>query len=97
MLTTQMQGLLTKFIKSLKPGGYFIVIFPTARDATGTDDTGRLHRIDKEVVRGYVQAAGFVLTEESRILWNNADNRTTMVETETQTDLSDRAFYIFRK
>ncbi len=54
LLTTQMQPLLTKMIKTLKPGGTFIVIFPTARDATGTDDTGKLHRIDKEVVRSYV-------------------------------------------
>ncbi len=49
-----MQALLTKMIKALKPGGTFIVVFPTARDATGTDDTGKLHRIDKEVVRGYI-------------------------------------------
>lgn len=97
LLTTQMQALLTKMIKSLKPGGTFIVVFPTARDATGTDDTGRFHRVDKEVVRGYVQGAGFVLTEESRILWNPEDKRNSMVETETEIDLSDRAFYIFRK
>lgn len=97
LLTTQMQALLTKMIKSLKPGGTFIVVFPTARDATGTDDTGRFHRIDKEVVRGYVQGAGFVLTEESRILWNPDDKRTAMAETETEIDLSDRGFYIFRK
>lgn len=97
LLTTEMSALHTKLFKALKPGGTFIVIFPTARDATGTDDVGRLYRIDKEVVRGYIQGAGFSLTEESRILWNPEDKKTTKVETETDQDLADRGFYIFRK
>jgi predicted methyltransferase len=97
LLTTQMAAIHTKMFKALKPGGTFIVVFATARDSTGTDDTGKLHRIDKEVVRGYVQAAGFALTEESRILWNSEDKRTGQVLTETEFDLADKGFYIFRK
>ena len=97
LTTQQMQALLTKMYKSMKPGGTFIVIFPRARDSTGTDDTGKLHRIDQEVVKGYAGGAGFLLTEEVRILWNNDDPRTKMVETETERDLADRGFFIFRK
>jgi predicted methyltransferase len=97
LLTTQMDGFHAKLYKALKPGGTYIVIFPSARDGTGTDDTGKLHRIDKEVVRGYVQNVGFALIEESRILWHPEDKRTTPVMTQTEFDLSDRTFYIYRK
>jgi predicted methyltransferase len=97
LLTTEMSGFHAKLYKALKPGGTFIVVFATARDGTGTDDTGKLHRIDKEVVRGYIQGAGFALIEDSRLFPNNDDKRTTPVMTETENDLADRTVYIFRK
>src|SRR4029450_1537585 len=61
--------------RALKPGGLLIVIDHAAPPGSGfldteADDAKRLHRIDPEVVKRQVLAAGFELVAESRLLAN---------------------------
>ena len=77
---------------ALKPGGMYIVTDYPAAAGSGTRDTQTLHRIDPEVIKREVQAAGFRLESESNVLANPGD------------DLSKRSgqpasqvFYKFRK
>lgn len=63
---------------ALKPGGIFLVIdhVANAGDATATE---ALHRIDPEVVKKEVEAAGFVLDGSSDALKNPADDHKAKV------------------
>jgi predicted methyltransferase len=65
-----------KVFDSLKPGGIFFVVDHNARPGSGRQDTDKLHRIDPDVVKQEIQAAGFELVEESKLLANPADDRT---------------------
>jgi hypothetical protein len=47
-------------LTALKPGGVFVVIDHTARAGSGIEDADTLHRIDPEVVKKEMTAAGFV-------------------------------------
>jgi predicted methyltransferase len=86
-----------KMYKAMKPGARFFVVFYTARDGMENRDVGTLHRIDVATVRGTIQAAGFQLQEENRLLQNPQDDRKTQVFTEAEGDLADRMIYRFIK
>lgn len=58
---------------ALKPGGVFIVTDHIAPAGSGTRDTNTLHRIDPEVVKKEVEAAGFVFDGSSDALINPKD------------------------
>lgn len=66
---------------ALKPGGVLVVIDHAAVDGapTSTDGAAATHRIDRAQVVRELEAAGFVLEEESDVLRNPADNRTERV------------------
>jgi predicted methyltransferase len=61
--------------EALRPGGAFVVVDSSARPGTGVADAPTLHRIDEQVVRDEVQAAGFRLAAEGSFLRNPADSR----------------------
>jgi predicted methyltransferase len=86
-----------KLYKAMKPGARFLVVFYTARDGMENREVGSLHRIDVGTVRGTIQAAGFQLQEENRLLQNTQDDRKTPVFTEAEGDLADRMVYRFIK
>ena len=67
---------------ALKPGGTFIVVDHAAAPGSGTNDTKALHRIDPEVVKKEVTAAGFKLAGEGDFLKNPADPHTANVHDE---------------
>jgi len=77
---------------ALKPGGYFIVTDYAGPAGTGRTQTGTLHRIDPDVIKQEVTAAGFMLDAESDLLKNPADN---MTERSHQT--STQVMFRFRK
>ncbi len=60
---------------ALKPGGVYGVVDSSAADGSGTRDTDTLHRIDEDVVKKEVTAAGFQLAGESDVLRNKDDKR----------------------
>lgn len=60
---------------ALKPGGLYLVIDHAAEAGSGKRDTRTLHRIDPELVKAEVQAAGFRLVSENNVLRHPSDDR----------------------
>jgi predicted methyltransferase len=54
--------------KSLKPGGYYVIIDHKAAESAGDDVTENLHRIKESTVKKEVEAAGFKLVAEGQDL-----------------------------
>ncbi len=65
--------------KSLKPGGYYVIIDHKAADSAGDDVTEALHRIKESTVKQEVEAAGFKLVAESKDLNYSSDDGTKRV------------------
>lgn len=87
---------------ALKPGGLLIVIDHAAPRGSGfvdteADDKKRLHRIDPEVVKRQVTAAGFELVEESDLLANPGDDHTKGPFDPAMRNRTDRFVLKFRK
>ncbi len=60
---------------ALKPGGVYGIVDHSAKAGTGIADASTNHRIDEDVVKQEVLAAGFQLDGESEVLRNPADTR----------------------
>ena len=82
---------------ALKPGGVFIVLDHAAEKGSGVRDTSTLHRIDPEVVKKEVEAAGFKLEGESNILHNADDTHTEKVFEGSIKGKTDQFILKFRK
>ena len=65
--------------KSLKPGGYYVIIDHKAADSAGDDVTESLHRIKEDTVKKEVEAAGFKLVGEGHDLVFASDDGTKRV------------------
>jgi predicted methyltransferase len=61
--------------QALRPGGVYLIVDHSARPGSGTADVQTLHRIDEQVVRDEVTAAGFDLVAEASFLRNPSDAR----------------------
>jgi predicted methyltransferase len=81
----------------LKPGGIFAVTDHSAEDGSGTRDTNTLHRIDEQVVKDEVMAAGFELVGESDVLRHSDDPRTARVTDPVIRGKTDQFVLKFRK
>ncbi len=81
---------------SLKPGGTFIVIDHVAAKGSGAEGT-KLHRIDPELVKSEVTAAGFKFESESKVLANPQDNHTTPNSDATVRGHTDQFAFRFSK
>ncbi len=86
-----------RIFEALKPGGIFFVIDHNAAPGSGMHDTKALHRIDPEVIKKEVTAAGFELIEESKLLAHPEDDHTKMVFTPGVRGVTDRTIFKFRK
>jgi predicted methyltransferase len=82
---------------ALKPGGVFLVIDHSALPDTGLDVPDDLHRINADIVKQEVTAAGFVFEGESDVLRNPSDPRTANVFDESIRGHTDQFVYKFRK
>lgn len=60
---------------ALKPGGVYVIVDHSAKPGDGDSVAGTFHRIDEELVKSEVQAAGFVLDGSADFLRNPADTR----------------------
>ena len=60
---------------NLKPGGIFYVEDHSAAPGAGLAATSQFHRMDEDVAKKELTAAGFKLDGESNLLRNPADNR----------------------
>jgi predicted methyltransferase len=77
---------------ALKPGGRYIVTDYVAVAGSGVRDTQMLHRIDPEVIKSEVQAAGFRLESQSNALSHPDDPHTGR-----SGQASDQVYLVFRK
>ena len=64
---------------ALKPGGVYGVIDHYAENGSRDRDVETLHRVDAELVKAEILAAGFELDAESDLLRHPEDDRTTNV------------------
>jgi predicted methyltransferase len=83
--------------KVLKPGGVFIIVDHAAELNSGTRDTDKMHRIDENLVKTEMKAAGFVLEAESDVLRNPADTHTLLVFDPAIRGHTDQFVLRFRK
>lgn len=81
----------------LKPGGFYVIVDHAAAAGTGTDDAQSLHRIDPVYVRAEVEAVGFVLDAESKLLANGNDSHAIKVFDPSIKGETDRFAYRFVK
>jgi len=79
----------------LKPGGFYVIVDHAAASGAGTSDTQSMHRIDPASVREEVEAAGFVLDEESTMLANDDDAHSVKVFDPSIKGETDRFVYRF--
>lgn len=83
--------------EALKPGGTYFVLDHAAQAGSGARDTNTLHRIDEDLVKKEVEAAGFKFVGESDILRNKADTRTAKVFDPEIRGHTDQFIFKFRK
>lgn len=82
---------------ALKPGGVYGIVDHHAEAASGARDVKSLHRVDVEVVKKEILAAGFELVGESDVLRHEEDDRTKNVFDESLRGKTDRFVLAFRK
>jgi predicted methyltransferase len=80
--------------KALQPGGVLIVEDYSAKPGSGARDTANLHRIDVDLVKKEMAAAGFEFVNESSVLRNVDDRRTDNAHA---IEAADRFLLKFRK
>jgi predicted methyltransferase len=83
--------------KALKKGGIYLVIDHVAGKGTGLAATTKLHRIDPELVKKQVLAAGFVFAGESKVLHNPKDKLGLIVFDPSLRGHTDQFVFKFRK
>ena len=86
-----------RIFKALKPGGIFFVVDHNAAPGSGRRDTKALHRIDPELIKQEVTAAGFELVEESHLLAHPEDDHTKLVFAPGLRGETDQTIFKFRK
>jgi len=82
---------------SLKPGGVYLVLDHRAAKGAGAGVTETLHRMDEDITKREIQAAGFRLVAESKILTNPADDDTKRVFEQGEHDHTDQFVLKFVK
>jgi predicted methyltransferase len=82
---------------SLKHGGLYIVVDHRAVKGAGVAATEALHRMDEDVAKQEIEAAGFKLVAESKILTNPSDDDTKRVFEAGEHDHTDQMVLKFRK
>jgi predicted methyltransferase len=60
---------------ALKPGGVFVIVDHSARPGDGIKMASTFHRIEEDVVKSEILAAGFVLDGQADFLRNKHDTR----------------------
>ncbi|MHA6287748.1 class I SAM-dependent methyltransferase [Maricaulis sp. CAU 1757] len=82
---------------ALEPGGVYLVIDHHAPNGTGIDHVEDWHRIEADLVREEIMAAGFELDAESDMLANTEDGRQISVFDPEIRRQTDRFVFRFRK
>jgi predicted methyltransferase len=86
-----------RVFKALKPGGTYFIVDHNARPGSGREDTNKIHRIDPATIKQEIEAAGFELATESKLLANPTDDHTAMVFSGGIRGETDQSVLVFRK
>jgi predicted methyltransferase len=87
----------TAVFKALKPSGVFVVLDHTASAGSGDSTSKTLHRIDPELVKKEVVAAGFVYEGSIDVLVNKDDTHALPVFDPSLRGMTDQFVFKFRK
>ena len=82
---------------SLKHGGIYMVVDHRAAKGAGHGVTESLHRMDEDIAKRDIEAAGFKLVAESKILTNPSDDNAKRVLEAGEHDHTDQMVLKFRK
>jgi predicted methyltransferase len=82
---------------SLRHGGLYIVVDHRAVKGAGLPATEALHRMDEDVAKREIEAAGFRLVAESNVLTNPSDDDSKRVFEAGEHDHTDQMVLKFRK
>lgn len=82
---------------ALKPGGVYVVLDHAALPGTGLDVPDKLHRINPDIVKEEVTAAGFVYEGESTVLRNDTDPHNVGVFDPSVRGKTDQFIFKFKK
>jgi len=83
--------------RALKPGGVYVIIDHRAKAGSGLGMPNSLHRIDPNIVRKEVEAAGFVFDGEASFLASPKDKLTLSVFDKSIRGETDQFIYRFKK
>jgi predicted methyltransferase len=86
-----------RIYNSLKPGGYYVVIDHRAAKGAGPGVTETLHRMDEHIAKKEIEAAGFKLVSEGKVLANPSDDDTKRVFESGEHDHTDQFMLKFQK
>jgi len=92
-----MKAFNTTVLNALKPGGTYVVIDHAAATGSGARDTSTLHRIDPELVKTEVVAAGFTFEGASDVLRHPDDAHSARVHEASVRGKTDQFLLKFRK
>lgn len=84
-------------LRALAPGGVFGIVDHHAEAGSKDRDVKTIHRVDAEMVKEEILAAGFTLEAESEVLRNPDDDLSTNVFAPGIRGKTDRFVYKFRK
>jgi predicted methyltransferase len=87
----------TQIFKSLKPGGLYIVMDHRSAKGAGPGVTETLHRMDEDLARKEIEAAGFRFVKAGTVLNNPKDDLNKRVFEEGEHDHTDQFILMFRK
>jgi predicted methyltransferase len=83
--------------EALKPGGIYFVLDHATAPGAGASQTSTLHRIDPDIVKREVLAAGFVFVGESKLLRQPDDPHTAKVFDPSIRGRTDQFILKFKK
>jgi len=89
--------LIAEFYAGLRPGGVLGVVDHFAAAGSPRETGNTLHRIDPEIVIAELEAAGFVLEDESKVLRNMDDDHSLSMAAPEIRGRTDRFVLRFRK
>lgn len=94
---TDVSAINKRLYDALKPGGTLVVIDHAAQPGSGTRDVSTRHRIDEQLVREEILAAGFEFVGDSRALANKSDTRELPVFDDRIRGRTDQFVLLFRR